>query len=127
MQLQPPVKREPFRPPPRSPEDREPDEPDDDERLADKPADVAAVLDTVVTTPAPAAELPAETVVEAIVVTTEIVESISAETPSAVDGAAPAAVTEPQPSEPLAEGFGAGVVEPLPSTSPPNETPSPPT
>lgn len=133
MQLQQPVKREPFRPPPRAPEDREPDEAEEPEQLADEPAETAAVSEgasgasmevvvveasteliaTVEEVATPEAAPPTP-VVDAVLPEADMRE---AEAPAPVDSSTVIVVPEPRP-ESADDGFGAGVDEPPSEGSP---------
>jgi hypothetical protein len=122
MQLQQPVKREPYRPPPRTPEELEADA---NARLADELREAKADSDGDKGANAPEPELPAAALADTNAMAIEVDASVSIENPSPVDAAPSVAETE-SPPEPLADGFGAGVAESLPSMLPANDTPSPP-
>jgi hypothetical protein len=106
MQLQPPVKREPYRPPPRAPDEIEPGE---HEPTADQSPNEAGTIDATPPTGEPVIPEAGETVAAAI----ETVSVVSTENSPFPEPVEPQPPPEPRPPA-LADGFGAGVPEPLP-------------
>lgn len=115
MQLQPPVKREPFRPPPRSPEDRAADDAED-ARLADESQELATNISGDNGDAPPVSASPtAETAVEAGDARSDSAAvNLSLEGDRAPPEAATPAVERVAEPTPSADGFGAGVVEAAP-------------
>lgn len=103
MQLQPPVKREPFRPPPREPDARElaDEAPEGDGNLAgEAPREVAGIL--------------AESVIEPVVTvedTTTIEVQVVAVNEKPVVNPAPLVDMAGAPEEGADDGFGAGIAD----------------
>jgi hypothetical protein len=110
MQLQPPVKREPFRPPP-----REPDEPtagelaeevleDDGNPVAEAPREAAAVLAETVVEPAAAIEV--STTIEVQVVAVNETPAISPAPPAAEPSGVPETTGIPESTGTPRRGSG---------------------